>query len=128
MTLKQKIGKSRKLTMSIAVGFAAIVFAIGGYAIADASSSNGSSSANTSTVIPFQRGKPGPSKVVGQIPASFRAGTGTIITGKAAKKAKTAAPASYPGGTINRVVLLSNGEIWSVHIGEALGIDVEHKT
>jgi hypothetical protein len=119
MSLKHKIVSRRKLTMFIVAGVAAIALAIGGYAIADASSSNGGSSsanaANSAKVIPFQRGVPGASKVVGQVPASFRAGTGTIITGTAANKAEAAAVAAYPGGTVNRVVLLSNGE-YNVHI------------
>ncbi len=37
------------------------------------------------------------------------------MTGAAANKAKAAALAAYPGGTVNRVVLLSNGE-YNVHI------------
>jgi hypothetical protein len=60
MTLKQKILNRRKLTTSIAAGAAAIVLAVGGYAIADASSSNGASAsantANAAKVIPFQPG------------------------------------------------------------------------
>ena len=73
-------------------------------------------------VIPFHRGQPGPSKVVGQVPASFRPGTGTIITGTAANKAKAAALAAYPGGTVNRVVLLSDGE-YNVHM---IGVNWPH--
>jgi hypothetical protein len=42
----------------------------------------------------------------GQIPASFTAGAGKIVTGAAADKAKAAAMAAYPGGTVTRVVLL----------------------
>jgi hypothetical protein len=117
MNLEHKILSKRKLTTSIAA--AAIALALGGYAIADASSSNGASgSANAATaakVIPFQAGQPGASKTLGQVPASFSPGTGTIITGTAANKAKAAALAAYPGGTVNRVVLLSNGE-YNVHV------------
>jgi hypothetical protein len=109
---------SRKLTKFVAAGTAAIALALGSLAIANSSSSNsGSASANAAAakVIPFHRGAPSPSKVVGQVPANFQPGTGTIITGTAANKAKAAALAAYPGGTINRVVLLSNGE-YNVHI------------
>jgi hypothetical protein len=110
---------SRKLTRSIAAGAAAIAVAIGGFAIVNSNSSNAASgSANGATaakVVPFHRGQPGPSKVVGQVPANWSPGTGTIITGAAANKAKAAAVAAYPGGTVNRVVLLSNGE-YNVHI------------
>jgi hypothetical protein len=126
MTVRHKILSRRKLTTSIAAGTAAILLAIGGYAIADASSSNGvSGSANAAKVakvIPFHRGQPGSSKVVGQVPASFRPGTGTIIKGTAASKAKTAALAAYPGGAVNRVVLLSNGE-YNVHM---IGVNWPH--
>jgi hypothetical protein len=109
---------SRKLTKFVAAAAAAIALALGGLAIANSRSSNsGSASANTAAakVIPFHRGEPSQAKVVGQIPASFKAGTGTIVTGTAANKAKAAALAAYPGGTVNRVVLLSNGE-YNVHV------------
>jgi succinate dehydrogenase/fumarate reductase flavoprotein subunit len=117
MNLKHKMLSNRKLTTSITA--AAIALAIGGYAIVDATSSNGASgSANASSaakVIPFQAGQPGASKTVGQVPTDFNPGTGTIVTGTAADKAKAAALAAYPGGTVNRVVLLSDGE-YNVHI------------
>jgi hypothetical protein len=126
---------SRKLTKFVAAGAAAAALAIGGFAIADSSSSNsGSGSASAATtpmvtatataakVIPFHRGEPSPAKVVGKVPSSFRAGTGTIVTGTAAEKAKAAAVAAYPGGTVNRVVLLSNGE-YNVHI---IGVNWPH--
>jgi hypothetical protein len=128
---------SRKLTKFVAAGAAAAALAIGGFAIADSSSSNsGSGSASAATtptvtatatataakVIPFHRGEPSPAKVVGKVPSSFRAGTGTIVTGTAAEKAKAAAVAAYPGGTVNRVVLLSNGE-YNVHM---IGVNWPH--
>jgi hypothetical protein len=125
MTLKQTILSRRKPTMSIAAGTTAIVLAAGGYAIADASSSNGASgsaNATSGNVIPFRRGQPGSSKVVGQIPANFRAGTGTIVTGTTADKAKAAAMAAYPGGTVNTVVLVGDGE-YNVHI---IGVNWAH--
>ena len=126
MTLKHKILSRPKLTTSIAAGAAAIVLALGGYAIADANSRNGASAsanaANAAKVIPFQPGQPGASKTAGQIPANFSPGTGTIITGTAANNAKTAALGAYPGGTVNRVVLLSNGE-YNVHM---IGVNWPH--
>jgi hypothetical protein len=123
MTLKHSILSRRKLTRAIAAGVAAITLSIGGYAIADASSSNGvSGSANAAKVIPFQPGQPSPATVVGQVPTNFQPGTGTIITGTAANKATAAAVAAYPGGTVNRVVLLSNGE-YNVHI---IGVNWPH--
>jgi hypothetical protein len=115
MGLKRTILGRRKLTASIAAGVAAIALATGGYAIANSGSS---SSANTTTagkVIPFERGNPSPATPVGQIPANFTDGSGTIVTGTAANKAKAAALAAYPGGIVNRVALLSDGE-YNVHM------------
>jgi len=111
----------RKLTTSIAGGVAAIAVATGGYAIANSGSSN-SAQAATGKVIPFQRGQPSAATPVGQVPANFTPGTGTIVTGTAADKAKAAALAAYPGGTVNRVVLLSNGE-YNVHM---IGVNWPH--
>jgi hypothetical protein len=122
MTRKPTILSRHKLTTSIATGATVIVLATGGYAIADSGSSSSASAASAGKVIPFHRGAPSPATKVGQIPASFSAGTGTIITGTAANKAKAAAQAAYPGGTVNRVVLLSNGE-YNVHI---IGVNWPH--
>jgi hypothetical protein len=65
-------------------------------------------------VVPFQRGAPSTTRQVGQIPASYTQGSGTIIGGTAANRATTAALAVYPGGVVDRVVKLSNGE-YEVH-------------
>ena len=65
-------------------------------------------------VVPFQQGAPSASKTVGDIPASYSQGSGTIVSGTAATKATEAALAAYPGGIIDRVVKLSNGE-YEVH-------------
>ncbi len=109
MTLKHR----HKLSASIAAGIAAL--AIGGYAITDSGSSSRANAATPGKVIPFQRGQPSPAKQVGQVPSSYSAGTGTIVTGTAADKAKAAAMAAYPGGTVNRVVRLSDGQ-YNVHM------------
>jgi hypothetical protein len=103
---------SRKLTRSIAIGTAAIAVALGAYAIVDSSSSNGASgTANAASLAqPGQNNQ----RVVGQIPQGWHSGSGTIITGTAANKAKAAAVAKYPGGTVNRVLKLSNGS-YAVH-------------
>jgi hypothetical protein len=118
---------SRKLTKFIAAGVAAIALAIGGYGgyaiVSSHSSSAGTANAGTGPkVIPFQRGKPSAAKVVGQVPSSYKAGTGTIITGAAADRAKAAAVAAYSGGTVNRVVKLSDGS-YNVHI---IGVNWPH--
>jgi hypothetical protein len=74
---------------------------------------NGSGSAS-SAVVPFQRGAPSTAKQVGRIPAGYSQGAGTIVSGTTANKATQAALAAYPGGIVDRVVKLSNGE-YEVH-------------
>jgi hypothetical protein len=68
-------------------------------------------------VIPFQQGAPTTSKQVGQIPANYSEGSGTIVSGTTANKATEAALAAYPGGVVDRVVKLSNGEYEVHYIG-----------
>jgi hypothetical protein len=68
-------------------------------------------------VIPFQRGAPTTSKQVGQTPANYRQGSGTIVSGTTANMATKAALAAYPGGVVDRVVQLSNGEYEVHYIG-----------
>jgi hypothetical protein len=74
----------------------------------------GGAAASSAGVIPFQRGAPTSSKQVGQIPPNYSQGTGTIVSGATANKATEAALAAYPGGIVDRVVKLSNGE-YEVH-------------
>jgi len=76
--------------------------------------SGGSEPSTTAGVVPFQRGAQETSKQVGQISASYSQGSGTIVTGTTANKATEAALAAYPGGIVDRVVKLSNGE-YEVH-------------
>jgi hypothetical protein len=76
--------------------------------------SSGSATSSTAGVVPFQPGAPSASKQVGQIPASYSQGSGTIVSGASANKATQAALAAYPGGIVDRVVKLSNGE-YEVH-------------
>jgi hypothetical protein len=70
--------------------------------------------ASSTAVIPFQQGTPTTSKQAGQIPANYTEGSGTIVSGTTANKATEAALAAYPGGVVDRVVKLSNGE-YEVH-------------
>jgi membrane-bound inhibitor of C-type lysozyme len=77
-------------------------------------SGGGSGTSSTAGVVPFKRGAPSTSKQVGQIPASYSQGSGTIVSGTAANKATKAALAAYPGGIVDRVVKLSGGE-YEVH-------------
>src|SRR6202035_2586265 len=58
----------------------------------------GGGSSSAGKVIPFQRGAPATSKKVGQIPANYTEGSGTIVSGTTANKATEAALAAYPGG------------------------------
>jgi hypothetical protein len=73
--------------------------------------------ASSTAVIPFQQGTPTTSEQVGQIPASYTEGSGTIVSGMTANKATEAALAAYPGGVVDRVVKLSNGEYEVRNIG-----------
>ena len=69
------------------------------------------------TVVPFTRGAQSASKQAGQIPAAYKQGAGTIVSGSAASKATRAALAVYPGGIVDRVVKLSTGEYEVHYIG-----------
>jgi hypothetical protein len=82
----------------------------------------GSATSATAKVIPFRRGAPTTSKQVGQIPADFTQGSGTIVSGTAANKATEAALAAYPGAIVDRVVQLSNGD-YNVHY---IGVNWPH--
>jgi hypothetical protein len=74
----------------------------------------GSATSTAASVVPFQKGATTTSKQVGTIPASYSEGSGTIVSGTAANKATEVALAAYPGGIVDRVVKLSNGE-YEVH-------------
>lgn len=119
MTTKGKLSNRRRLMTFAAAAAAAVALSLGGLAIANSGSGNPASSAARTTVsgkvIPFERGSPGSSKKVGQIPANWTPGSGTPVTGEAASEASAAATAAYPGGKVDRVVLLSNGE-YNVHM------------
>jgi hypothetical protein len=73
-----------------------------------------STSSTASQVIAFQKGASGSTKTAGQIPADYTQGQGTIATGTAADKATEASLTAYPGGVVDRVVELSNGD-YEVH-------------
>jgi hypothetical protein len=110
---------SRRLTRSIAAGAAALAVGIGAYAIG---SSTGSSSATSGTATAAPAAQLAQATGGGQVPQGWRPGTGTIITGAAADKAKAAAVAKYPEGTVNRVLQLSDGS-YAVH---RIGISAHH--
>jgi hypothetical protein len=79
--------------------------------------SGGTAASSAAGVVPFQQGAPSASKQVGQIPANYTEGSGTIVSGTTANKATEAALAAYPGGVVDRVVQLSNGEYEVHYIG-----------
>jgi hypothetical protein len=68
-------------------------------------------------VIPYTQGKQGSSQQVGTIPSDYSQGTGTIVSGTTADKATEAALAVYPGGVVDRVVALGNGDYEVHYIG-----------
>jgi hypothetical protein len=73
--------------------------------------------AASAQVVPFQRGTPTTSRQAGQIPADYTEGSGSIVSGTAASKATEAALAAYPGGLVDRVVQLGDGEYEVHYIG-----------
>jgi hypothetical protein len=77
----------------------------------------GSAASSAAGVVPFRPGAPTTSKQVGQIPANYSQGSGTIASGTMANMATVAALTAFPGGVVNRVVQLSNGEYEVHYIG-----------
>ena len=82
--------------------------------IVQPTSGGGSATSSGAGVVPFQPGASSTSKQVGQIPANYSQGSGTIVSGTKANGAIEAALAAYPGGIVDRVVQLSDGE-YEVH-------------
>ena len=68
-------------------------------------------------VIGYSKGEKGSSEQVGQIPADYTQGSGTLVSGTTADKATEAALAAYPGGVVDRVVALGNGDYEVHYIG-----------
>jgi hypothetical protein len=71
----------------------------------------------SASVIPFQQGSTSASQQIGTIPTDYTEGDGTIQTGTTAYQAAQAALAAYPGGIVDRVVLLSDGQYEVHYIG-----------
>jgi hypothetical protein len=99
----------RKLAKSIPTRKTAVALAIVAFGMINVSSVTG--------VLRAQRlAQSGPNqRVEGQVPENWRPGTGTNITGETSDKAKAAALVKYPGGTVNRVLELSDGS-YAVHM------------
>jgi membrane-bound inhibitor of C-type lysozyme len=68
-------------------------------------------------VIGFSKGESGSTQQVGQIPSDYTQGSGTIVSGTTATKATEAALAAYPGGIVDRVVAIGNGDYEVHYIG-----------
>jgi hypothetical protein len=68
-------------------------------------------------VIPYSQGAKGSTQQVGQIPSDYSQGSGTIVSGTTADQATEAALAAYPGGIVDRVVALGNGDYEVHYIG-----------
>jgi membrane-bound inhibitor of C-type lysozyme len=68
-------------------------------------------------VIPYSKGEQGSTQQVGQIPSDYSQGSGTIVSGTTADKATEAALAAYPGGVVDRVVAIGNGDYEVHYIG-----------
>jgi hypothetical protein len=68
-------------------------------------------------VIPYAKGSQGSTQQVGQIPSDYSQGSGTIVSGTTADQATEAALAAYPGGIVDRVVALGNGDYEVHYIG-----------
>jgi hypothetical protein len=125
-----------RINRYIVAGTAAVAVAIGGYAIANANAGSGASSSATAppashtaapgpgqprtTPDPGAANGPVPTAVYGQVPAGWHPGSGTPVTGAAPDEAKAAALAMFPGGTVNRVLQLSDGS-YAVHIINTTG-------
>jgi hypothetical protein len=68
-------------------------------------------------VIAFSKGTQGAAEQVGTIPSDYTQGSGTLASGTTADKATEAALAAYPGGVVDRVVELGNGDYEVHYIG-----------
>ena len=77
----------------------------------------GSPSYTPSAVVPFVQGSPSKANKDGKVPTDYSEGSGTIVSGTAADKAAEVALATYPGGVVDRVVKLSDGEYEVHYIG-----------
>jgi membrane-bound inhibitor of C-type lysozyme len=68
-------------------------------------------------VIAYSKGTQGAAETVGTIPSDYTQGSGTLASGATADKATEAALAAYPGGVVDRVVELGNGDYEVHYIG-----------
>ena len=76
----------------------------------------------SSAVTALQKGQTSTAVSIGSIPTDYTEGQGTIVSGSTADQATQAALAAYPGGIVDRVVQLGDGE-YEVHY---IGTDLHH--
>src|ERR1700734_1511634 len=76
-----------------------------------------SASSPGGTVIAFSKGTQGAAETGGTIPSGYPQGSGTLARGTTADQATEAALAAYPGGVVDRVVELGNGDYEVHYIG-----------
>ena len=76
----------------------------------------------SSAVTALQKGQTSTAVSIGSIPSDYTEGQGTIVSGSTADQATQAALAAYPGGIVDRVVQLGDGE-YEVHY---IGTDLHH--
>jgi len=88
-----------------------------GQVIVQPTRSGGSAASSAAGVVPFDRGAPSTAKQDGHVPTSYTEGSGTIGSGTTARRATEAALAAYPGGVVDRVVKVGNGEYEVHYIG-----------
>jgi hypothetical protein len=101
---------NNKLTKPIAAGAAVVVLAAGGISLAN----SGSTTSASGTANVAQAAAPNQAAPTGQVPKNWTRGSGTVVTGAAADKARAAAIAAGYKGTVNRVLKLSDGS-YAVH-------------
>jgi hypothetical protein len=107
-------GESVLVLGTVNLGAANLTTITASQVIVQPAGGDGSATPSAAGVVPFRRGAPSPEKQVGQIPANYTPGSGTIAGGTEANKATGPALAAYPGGVVDRVVKLRTGE-YEVH-------------
>jgi hypothetical protein len=76
----------------------------------------------SSDVSALQKGQQNTAQTYGMIPSDYTEGQGTIVDSSTSDKAVTAALAQYPGGIVDRVVQLPDGD-YEVH---DIGTNMHH--
>jgi hypothetical protein len=77
-------------------------------------------------VLPFQQGTSSPSKQVGQIPANYTEGEGTIVDGTTADDATESALATFPGVIVDRVVQLTGSDSATEYEAHCISVNWPH--